>query len=60
MSFTHDNKGLFYQSFPEPVGVQDAGTEIRISGHAMVLSFLKYSEQSYAIILLGRNSLRIS
>jgi len=36
LNFTPDNKGLFYQRFPEPVGVKDAGTETGINGNAMV------------------------
>ena len=36
MSFTHDNKGLFYQRFPEPVGVDDAGTETGLNGNSKV------------------------
>jgi hypothetical protein len=36
LTFTHDNKGVFYQRYPEPVGVKDAGTETTMSGNAMV------------------------
>jgi hypothetical protein len=33
--FTPDNKGLFYQRYPEPVGVKDAGTETGLNGNPM-------------------------
>jgi prolyl oligopeptidase len=59
LNFTHDNKGAFYQRFPEPMGVDDAGTETGMNSNAMVLSHLKYTDKSYTIIFLVRNSLRI-
>lgn len=42
LNITPDNKGLFYQRFPEPVGVKDAGTETGINGNAMALPRLGY------------------
>jgi prolyl oligopeptidase len=60
LNFTHDNKGGFYQRFPEPVGVDDAGTETGINSNAMVRSHLKSTDESYTITFLERSSLRIS
>src|SRR5947207_11438818 len=36
LSFTQDNKGLFYQRFPEPIGISDAGTETGVNSDAKV------------------------
>jgi prolyl oligopeptidase len=36
LSFTHDNQGFFYQRFPEPLGVKDAGAETGANRDAMV------------------------
>jgi prolyl oligopeptidase len=44
LNFTYDNKGLFYRRFPEPIGVNDAGTETGINGNAMVNDALKSTE----------------
>jgi prolyl oligopeptidase len=34
--FTHDNKGLFYSRYPEPVATKDEGTETDSNKNAMV------------------------
>jgi len=34
--FTHDNKGLFYSRYPEPVGTEDEGTETEVNRNHMV------------------------
>ena len=43
--FTHDNKGLFYQRYPQPEGVNDAGTETGLNRNAMVCEQPKFCLQ---------------
>jgi prolyl oligopeptidase len=51
LSFTHDNKGFFYQRLPEPVGTDDAGTERGANKNAMVKQMRNFSEESYYHVL---------
>ena len=61
LSFTHDNKGLFYQRFPEPVGISDAGTEIGLNGNAKVRQQTPNLPMfSCTTMSSGLNNLRIS
>jgi len=41
LTFTHDNKGFFYQRYPEPgIDAKDAGTETGVNENAMVFLIL--------------------
>ena len=52
LSFTHDNNGFFYQRLPEPVGIEDAGTETGANKNAMVKQMRNFSEE---LVLLSRS-----
>jgi len=51
LSFTHDNKGFFYQRLPEPVGIEDAGTETGANKNAMVKQMRNFSEELFSLTI---------